>query len=108
MRARELKEGFVVEAAPLDADLDDDATARSSSAAPGGAPPLGEGDGVEARDAFAEHVGWWAALFEVPCVARCSSLEDIDAVAPARPEFIELAWPSLASAAEAERHVRQM
>ncbi|MEL7302627.1 MAG: hypothetical protein AAGJ53_02915, partial [Pseudomonadota bacterium] len=55
------------------------------------------GDGVEARDAFAEHVGWWAALFEVPCVARCSSVEDIDAVAPARPEFIELAWPSLAS-----------
>jgi len=48
---------------------------------------LFEGDDLEA---LAERVGWWAELFNIPCVARAPSLADIGLLAEAGADFVML------------------
>lgn len=45
-------------------------------------------------------VGWWAGLFEVPCVAVAASLDEVEALAHAGADFVALA-ESLLSTGEA-------
>lgn len=59
---------------------------------------FGEPDAADRRPGFAavlERVAWWAELFEIPCVGYAASLEEVEGLAAARPEFIALgdaAW----------------
>jgi thiamine-phosphate pyrophosphorylase len=39
-------------------------------------------------DAVSERVGWWAELFEVPCVAYADSLDEIEALASVGADFV--------------------
>ena len=39
-------------------------------------------------DAIIDRVGWWAEVFEVPCVAYAARLDEIDALAAAGADFI--------------------
>ncbi len=39
-------------------------------------------------DAVSERVGWWAELFQVPCVAYADSLDEVAALASAGADFI--------------------
>jgi thiamine-phosphate pyrophosphorylase len=39
-------------------------------------------------EAIIERVGWWAEVFEVPCVAYAARLDEIDALAAAGADFI--------------------
>ena len=39
-------------------------------------------------EAIVERVGWWAEVFEVPCVAYAARLDEIDALAAAGADFI--------------------
>ena len=47
----------------------------------GVAPPL---------EATLERVGWWAEIFETPCVAYAARLEDVAALAAAGADFVAL------------------
>ena len=47
----------------------------------GVAPPL---------EATLERVGWWAEIFQTPCVAYAASLDDVAALAAAGADFIAL------------------
>ena len=40
--------------------------------------------------AVAERVGWWAAIFEIPCVAYAISLDEVSAFAKAGADFVAL------------------
>lgn len=48
---------------------------------------LFEGDDLEA---LTERVGWWAELFNTPCVARAARLEDVRPLAEAGADFVML------------------
>jgi thiamine-phosphate pyrophosphorylase len=51
-----------------------------------------------------ERVGWWAEIFNVPCVAYAGSLDDVGPLAEARAEFVALGdavWNHPAGPAEA-------
>jgi thiamine-phosphate pyrophosphorylase len=39
-------------------------------------------------DAIIDRVGWWAEVFEVPCVAYAARLDEIDALAAAGADFV--------------------
>jgi thiamine-phosphate pyrophosphorylase len=39
-------------------------------------------------DAIVDRVGWWAEVFEVPCVAYAARLDEIDALAAAGADFV--------------------
>jgi thiamine-phosphate pyrophosphorylase len=41
-------------------------------------------------DAIIERVGWWAEVFEVPCVAYAARLDEIDALAAAGADFVAI------------------
>jgi thiamine-phosphate pyrophosphorylase len=41
-------------------------------------------------DAILDRVGWWAEVFEVPCVAYAAKLDEIDALASAGADFVAL------------------
>jgi thiamine-phosphate pyrophosphorylase len=41
-------------------------------------------------DAIIDRVGWWAEVFEVPCVAYAARLDEIDALAAAGPDFVAI------------------
>jgi thiamine-phosphate pyrophosphorylase len=41
-------------------------------------------------DAIIDRVGWWAEVFEVPCVAYAVRLEEIEALAAARADFVAI------------------
>jgi thiamine-phosphate pyrophosphorylase len=41
-------------------------------------------------DAIIDRVGWWAEVFEVPCVAYAAQLEEIDALAAAGADFVAI------------------
>jgi thiamine-phosphate pyrophosphorylase len=41
-------------------------------------------------DAIIDRVGWWAEVFEVPCVAYAAGLEEIDALAAAGADFVAI------------------
>jgi thiamine-phosphate pyrophosphorylase len=41
-----------------------------------------------AFDAIIDRVGWWAEVFEVPCVAYAARLDEIDALAAAGADFV--------------------
>jgi thiamine-phosphate pyrophosphorylase len=41
-----------------------------------------------AFDAILDRVGWWAEVFEVPCVAYAARLDEIDALAAAGADFV--------------------
>jgi thiamine-phosphate pyrophosphorylase len=41
-------------------------------------------------DAIIDRVGWWAEVFEVPCVAYAARLEEIDALAAAGADFVAI------------------
>ncbi len=47
-----------------------------------------DGDRWPSREALAERVGWWAELFEIPCVAYARELGDITALAAAGADFV--------------------
>jgi thiamine-phosphate pyrophosphorylase len=47
----------------------------------GWAPPLAE---------TAERVGWWAEIFQIPCVAYAARLDDVAALAAAGADFVAL------------------
>ena len=40
------------------------------------------------KDAVVERVAWWAEVFEIPCVAYATSLDDIDALVAAGADFV--------------------
>jgi thiamine-phosphate pyrophosphorylase len=40
------------------------------------------------RDAVIDRVAWWAEVFEIPCVAYATALEDINALAAAGADFV--------------------
>ncbi|GLI91489.1 thiamine phosphate synthase [Methylocystis echinoides] len=42
------------------------------------------------RDALVERVGWWAELFNTPCVARAATLADVAPLAKAGADFVML------------------
>ena len=62
-------------------------------------------------DAVLDRVGWWAEVFEVPCVAFAASLDEVEDLARAGADFVaigDLAWsdargPATALAAAAQR-----
>jgi len=62
-------------------------------------------------DAVLDRVGWWAEVFEVPCVAFAASLDEVEDLARAGADFVavgDLAWndahgPAAALAAAAQR-----
>ena len=66
------------------------------SVADGGADYVMFGEPVGgSRPSFAaveERVGWWAPLFEVPCVAFAASLEEITPLVAAGADFIAIDW----------------
>ena len=41
-------------------------------------------------DAIIDRVGWWAEVFEVPCVAYAARLEEIEALAAAGADFVAI------------------
>src|SRR5277367_4907683 len=41
-------------------------------------------------DAILDRVGWWAEVFEVPCVAYAAKFDEIDALASAGADFVAL------------------
>jgi thiamine-phosphate pyrophosphorylase len=41
-------------------------------------------------DAIIDRVGWWAEVFEVPCVAYAAQLDEIDALAAAGADFVAI------------------
>jgi thiamine-phosphate pyrophosphorylase len=41
-------------------------------------------------DAIIDRVGWWAEVFEVPCVAYAARLDEIDALAAAGADFVAI------------------
>lgn len=43
-----------------------------------------------AFDAIIDRVGWWAEVFEVPCVAYAARLDEIDALAAAGADFVAI------------------
>ena len=52
---------------------------------------FGEPDAAGRRPSFeaiAERVGWWAELFEVPCVGFAASLEEVEPLAAAGADFV--------------------
>src|SRR5262249_43425674 len=52
---------------------------------------FGEPDADGRRPAFAaiaERVGWWAELFQVPCVGYARTLDEVGEIARARAEFV--------------------
>jgi thiamine-phosphate pyrophosphorylase len=77
---------------------------------------FGEPDAHGVRPSFddvAERVGWWAELFEPPCVGFAGSLEEVGALAAAGADFVVLGdwlWsaPGMAAtiAAEATRRLQ--
>jgi thiamine-phosphate pyrophosphorylase len=40
------------------------------------------------RDAVIDRVGWWAELFEIPCVGYAATLDDIDVLVAAGADFV--------------------
>jgi len=76
---------------------------------------FGEPDAKGARpslSAVVERVSWWAALFEIPCVAFAASLEEIEPLCEAGADFIALGDAVFsdprglaAAAADAGRHI---
>lgn len=55
---------------------------------------FGEPDAAGKRPSFSaiiERVGWWAEIFEVPCVAYAATLDEIAALVAAGADFIALA-----------------
>jgi thiamine-phosphate pyrophosphorylase len=67
----------------------------------GNAPPLAQA---------LERVGWWAEIFETPCVAYAARLEDVAALAAAGADFIALdgaVWDAADPAAAVENAMRQ-
>ncbi|HMA70114.1 MAG TPA: thiamine phosphate synthase [Xanthobacteraceae bacterium] len=63
------------------------------------------------RQAVIDRVGWWAEVFEVPCVAYAAALDDVEALAAAGADFVALGdavfadprGPKAAAAAAATR-----
>jgi thiamine-phosphate pyrophosphorylase len=54
---------------------------------------FGEPDVAGARPAFAaviERVAWWAEVFEIPCVAYASGIDEVEAMAAAGADFVAL------------------
>jgi thiamine-phosphate pyrophosphorylase len=54
---------------------------------------FGEPDAVghhPSHDAVIDRVGWWAELFEIPCVGYASALDDIDALVAAGADFVAI------------------
>ena len=52
---------------------------------------FGEPDASGHRPSFAavaERITWWAEVFEVPCVGYAQTLDEVDAIARARAEFV--------------------
>ena len=49
-----------------------------------------EGGNRASFDAIIDRVGWWAEVFEVPCVAYAARLEEIDALAAAGADFVAI------------------
>jgi thiamine-phosphate pyrophosphorylase len=52
---------------------------------------FGEPDASGHRPSFAavaERIAWWAEVFEVPCVGYAQTLDEVDAIARARAEFV--------------------
>jgi thiamine-phosphate pyrophosphorylase len=52
---------------------------------------FGEPDAQGSRPSFEailDRVGWWAGLFEIPCVAYAASLNEVDELVKAHAEFI--------------------
>jgi thiamine-phosphate pyrophosphorylase len=53
-----------------------------------------------------ERAGWWAEIFETPCVVYAPRLEDVPALAETRAEFVavgEALWSHPGGPAEAVR-----
>jgi thiamine-phosphate pyrophosphorylase len=82
------------------------------TAAEGGADYVmfGEpGSGDEAQTL--ERVGWWAEIFQTPCVAYAAHLEDVAPLAAAGADFIALGdavWDAADPAAAVEQAMRQI
>jgi thiamine-phosphate pyrophosphorylase len=59
-----------------------------------------------------ERVGWWAEIFNVPCVAFAASLDEVPALVKTGADFIALdqaAWSAeqpLAALTQATTHLR--
>lgn len=69
--------------------------------------PLIDGT-VPPLDARVEHVGWWAEIFQVPCVAWAHDLDDVEPLAAAGADFIalsEVVWADPRGPAAALRDV---
>ena len=69
--------------------------------------PRGEGP-PQALDALLERVGWWAEIFQTPCVAYAESIEAAGALARAGADFVaigEAVWGD-ASPADAIRRAK--
>jgi thiamine-phosphate pyrophosphorylase len=52
---------------------------------------FGEPDASGHRPSFAaiaERIAWWAEVFQVPCVGYAQTLDEVDAIARARAEFV--------------------
>ena len=68
---------------------------------------FGEPDSAGRRPAFdavLERVAWWAEVFQVPCVGYAASLDEFEALADARADFIavgDLVWSDARGAAAA-------
>ena len=57
-----------------------------------------------------ERVGWWAEIFEAPCVAYAAHLEDVSALAAAGADFVALGgaiWEAADPAAAVAEAIRQ-
>ncbi|HXT08564.1 MAG TPA: thiamine phosphate synthase [Roseiarcus sp.] len=70
---------------------------------------FGEPGASSSFEATLERVGWWAEIFEAPCVAYAAGLDEVAALAAAGADFIALSgavWEA-ASAAEAVRAATQ-
>lgn len=66
-------------------------------------PPDG---GIDAEEALLDHVEWWNEIFEVPCVVfGASDPADAHMAAAAGADFVAVALPSAASAADAAETV---
>jgi thiamine-phosphate pyrophosphorylase len=70
-------------------------TARHHDRGEAGADYVMFGDPDEAGnrasfDAIIDRVGWWAEVFEVPCVAYAARLDEIDALAAAGADFVAI------------------
>jgi thiamine-phosphate pyrophosphorylase len=61
---------------------------------------------VPALESVVERAGWWAEIFETPCVAFAPTLDAVPQLAATRAEFIALGdavWTHAAGPAEAVR-----